>query len=65
MTDRHMDVKFAVLDVTPEPYAVTPVLTARIEVNSAHLFVAALHGDGAGVRRRHDRGASAGLHLRL
>jgi len=32
MTDRHMDVKFGVLDVTPEPYAVTPVLTARIEV---------------------------------
>ena len=28
MTDRPMDVTFAVLDVAPEPYAVTPVLTA-------------------------------------
>ena len=28
----HMDVSFAVLDVAPEPYAVTPILTARIGV---------------------------------
>ncbi|MGC2656139.1 MAG: DUF6084 family protein [Mycobacterium sp.] len=34
MNDRHMDVNFAVLDVTPEPYAVTPLLTARIEVTT-------------------------------
>jgi hypothetical protein len=32
MTDRPMDVTFAVLDVAPEPYAVTPVLTARVAV---------------------------------
>lgn len=31
MTD-HLDVSFAVLDVAPEPYAVTPMLTARIGV---------------------------------
>jgi len=32
MTDQPMDVTFAVLDVTPEPYAVTPVLTAHVGV---------------------------------
>jgi len=32
MTDQPMDVTFAVLDVAPEPYAVTPVLTARVGV---------------------------------
>ena len=106
-----MDVNFAVLDVAPEPYAVTPVLTARVGVaaggddpvhaialrcqvrieplrrsysddeaagltrpvraprtlgdHPAHLPLAALHRDGAGLRRQHDRGAAAGLHLRL
>ena len=30
-----------------------------------HLPLAALHRDGAGLRRQHHRGASAGLHLRL
>ncbi|HVQ99877.1 MAG TPA: DUF6084 family protein [Mycobacterium sp.] len=34
MTDQHIDVNFAVLEVTPEPYTVTPVLTARIEVST-------------------------------
>jgi hypothetical protein len=34
MTDQHMDVNFAVLEVAPEPYTVTPVLTARIEVTT-------------------------------
>jgi Family of unknown function (DUF6084) len=34
MTDQHMDVNFAVLEVAPEPYTVTPVLTARIEVST-------------------------------
>ena len=32
MTDRHLDVAFAVLDVAPEPYTVSPVLTARVGV---------------------------------
>ncbi len=32
MTEQPMGVSFAVLDVTPEPYAVTPVLTARVGV---------------------------------
>ena len=32
MTGQHMDVNFAVLDVAPEPYAVSPVLTARVGV---------------------------------
>lgn len=32
MTGQPMDVSFAVLDVAPEPYAVTPVLTARVGV---------------------------------
>jgi hypothetical protein len=31
-TEQPMDVTFAVLDVSPEPYAVTPVLTARVAV---------------------------------
>ena len=35
MSDQHVDLNFAVLDVAPEPYAVSPVLTARV-------------GDGAG-----------------
>jgi hypothetical protein len=34
MNDQHIDVNFAVLDVTPEPYAVTPVLTARVGVTT-------------------------------
>jgi Family of unknown function (DUF6084) len=32
MTGEHMDVNFAVLDVAPEPYSVSPVLTARVSV---------------------------------
>ena len=32
MSDQPMDVTFSVLDVTPEPYAVTPTLTARVGV---------------------------------
>ena len=32
MTTPHIDVNFAVLDVAPEPYAVSPVLTARVSV---------------------------------
>lgn len=32
MTTEHMDVNFAVLDVAPEPYSVSPVLTARVSV---------------------------------
>jgi hypothetical protein len=32
MSDQPMDVTFTVLDVAPEPYTVTPVLTARISV---------------------------------
>jgi hypothetical protein len=32
MTDRPLDVAFAVLDVAPEPYTVSPVLTARVGV---------------------------------
>ena len=32
MTERHVDVTFAVLDVAPEPYTVSPVLTARVSV---------------------------------
>lgn len=32
MSDQPMDVTFTVLDVAPEPYTVTPVLTARIGV---------------------------------
>lgn len=34
MTEQ-LDVSFEVLDVAPEPYAVTPVLTARIGVNAS------------------------------
>ena len=32
MTAEHVDVNFAVLDVAPEPYTVSPVLTARVSV---------------------------------
>jgi hypothetical protein len=32
MTGAHLDVDFTVLDVAPEPYTVTPVLTARVGV---------------------------------
>jgi len=32
MNEQPMDVTFAVIDVAPEPYAVTPVLTARVGV---------------------------------
>ncbi len=32
MTSEHVDVNFAVLDVAPEPYSVSPVLTARVSV---------------------------------
>jgi hypothetical protein len=32
MTEQPLDVTFAVLDVAPEPYAVTPVLTARVGI---------------------------------
>jgi len=32
MSDQPMDVTFTVLDVAPEPYTVTPVLTARVGV---------------------------------
>ena len=32
MSDQPLDVAFAVLDVAPEPYAVSPVLTARVGV---------------------------------
>jgi hypothetical protein len=35
MTEQPMDVTFAVLDVAPEPYAVTPVLTARVGVDAS------------------------------
>ena len=35
MTAPTTEVTFAVLDVAPEPYAVTPVLTARIAVSAA------------------------------
>jgi hypothetical protein len=35
MSDQPMDVTFAVLDVAPEPYTVTPVLTARIGVTTS------------------------------
>ncbi|MBW0011920.1 DUF6084 family protein [Mycobacterium sp.] len=34
MTEQHVDVNFTVLDVAPEPYAVTPVLTARVGVDA-------------------------------
>ncbi|QLL09256.1 DUF6084 family protein [Mycobacterium vicinigordonae] len=34
MTEQPIDVSFAVLDVVPEPYAVTPTLTARIGVDA-------------------------------
>ncbi|MBI2699251.1 DUF6084 family protein [Mycobacterium gordonae] len=36
MTEQ-LDVSFAVLDVAPEPYAVTPTLTARIDVDASPL----------------------------
>ncbi|OBF57555.1 hypothetical protein A5787_24840 [Mycobacterium sp. 852002-50816_SCH5313054-b] len=32
MTTEHQDVNFAVLDIAPEPYSVSPVLTARVSV---------------------------------
>ncbi len=32
MTGEHLDMNFTVLDVAPEPYTVTPVLTARVGV---------------------------------
>ncbi|MFZ1175111.1 MAG: DUF6084 family protein, partial [Mycobacterium sp.] len=32
MTDQPVDVNFTVFDVTPEPYTVSPVLTARVGV---------------------------------
>jgi hypothetical protein len=35
MSDQPMDVTFTVLDVAPEPYTVTPVLTARIGVTTS------------------------------
>ena len=34
MTSPQMDINFAVLDVAPEPYTVTPMLTARISVSA-------------------------------
>ncbi|BBZ44986.1 DUF6084 family protein [Mycobacterium parmense] len=35
MTDRPLDVDFTVTDVAPEPYTVTPMLTARVGVTVA------------------------------
>ncbi len=34
MNEQPLDLTFAVLDVAPEPYAVSPVLTARVGIDT-------------------------------